>query len=349
MNLKIETDKKYETVKDFQEYLDQMENNASTIKFLDLSDNTYTPEVAKEIAKKIKKMNKLKKIRMESIMDTLNREEMVEVGTLLFDAFPITLEELEMPSNALSCNYPEAIGTFLSKCQLKVINFFDCGLGEDGLIRMVGHLKKLKNKENLLALNLGKNRINRLDASFTDLFNEFVNLVDFRIKSNTIEEESLAYFLSNANCKNLMILDLSDNFVCEDCYVALGELFKRAKLQELYLYDAKMEEGGLYEFLTIALGKEVEELPGGIEKEKPILTLDISCLYFEQECVELLEKMAEIYNFRKLIIYENDYEDVDNLIKLVTDSGGIVVTEEEQINEELAINQCLAERINKIL
>jgi len=64
-------------------------------------------------------------------------------------------------------------------------------------------------------LNLGKNRINRLDKSFVKFFNELKSLTNFCIRSNTIEEESQRHFLENAICKDLRILDIGDNFVCK--------------------------------------------------------------------------------------------------------------------------------------
>lgn len=330
MIFSIETKKRYDTTDEFKDYLAKMDEKLSEITHLDLSYNTYVPAVACEISERIKKMKNLKKIKMESIMDSLNREQMIEVGTLIFNSLPSTLEELDISSNALSCNYPEAIGTFLGKCSLKTLSFYDCGLGEDGLIRLVNHLKLLKDKSNLKVLNIGKNRINVLPKDFTDLFNEFVNLCDFRLQANTIDEKSMYYFFKNAIGQKLKVLDVSDNFITNECPAVLGELFKRAsELEELFLFDGKMNDGDLYKFLTVALDKKIDTSL----KTKPKLTLDVSFNGFEQNCVPLLEKMANIYDFQKLIISENLYEDIDNLVNLVFKSGGIVVTEDDLFDD----------------
>lgn len=349
MICKIDTKKKYESVDAIKDFLEEISSHKEVITTLDLSMNTYVPAVAVVLADIIKDMKNLKKIILESIMDSLNVEEMKEVVSTLLNALPSTLEEFEMPSNALSCEYPDALSNFVSSFSLRVLNLYNCGLGEDGLIRLTKDIAKLKNKSILNVLNLGKNRINRFDESFVKLFNEFENLIDFRIKANTIEENGLCYFLENAVCKNLRIFDLSDNFVCGNCHSALGELFKRTKLEELYLYDAKMDEGGLYEFLRLALEKPMEVFPGGMNNSKPELTLDISCLGFGQDCIPCLEQLANMYRFKRLIIYENDYEDIIDLTELVKSNGGIIVTEEEQAEECLLVDKDIVERLKNIL
>lgn len=74
MVCKIFTKRKYENVDDIKEFLEEMQSYRKDISFLDLSMNAYMPVVATKLAKEIKKMKNLKKIRMMSIIDSLNAE-----------------------------------------------------------------------------------------------------------------------------------------------------------------------------------------------------------------------------------------------------------------------------------
>lgn len=348
MICKLRTKAKYSSAENLAGFLDELAANKNEITTLDLSMNTFLPEAATSIAARIRGLANLKRVRLESIFDSLNVEQRNAVLTAFLDALPLTLEELEMPSNALSCEYPDVLGDFLSACPLRVLSLYDCGLGEDGLARLTVDLSRLKNKANLATLNLGKNRINFIHEEFVSLFNEFENLTDFRIRSNTIDEEGLAHFLENATVSKLTVLDISDNFVCGDCHRALGMLFQRAALEQLYLYDAKMDDGGLAEFLGLALEKTHDELPGGIEDRKPELVLDISCLAAGQECVPLLERLASKYAVKRLVLFENDFDDLERLTSLVSAEGGVVIAEEDQLVETPAIDQSIIERIKNI-
>ena len=349
MIFRLHTKTKYTDVEDIKDVLDEMETHKDNISMLDLSMNTYMPVVAEKLAEKIRKMKNLKHVRMESIVDSLTKEEMGESITHLVSAFPDNLEDLEISSCALSCEYPDAISEFLGRCPLRSLKLYDCGLGEEGLIRLTKDLEKLENKENLKSLNLGRNRLNCMHKEFTGLFNSYPNIEEFRIRSNTIEEEGLAYFLENAHCSNLRVLDISDNFVSGDCHSALGKLFLRSRIQELHLYDGKMDDGGLKEFLEIVTSVPSEGLPGGLSDGRPDLILDISCLDAEQDCVPLLERLAELYNIKKLVLFENQFDDISKLADMVRETGGVVLDTEDITVDDNILSRDLMERIKNIL
>ena len=341
MICKLRTATKYTEVEDLADFLKEMEDGKDEITTLDVSMNTFTPPVAKELAKRIAGLTKLKKIELGSILDSLKIEDMNIVIPALIDALPLTLEELEMPSNALSCNYPKELSKFIKNCPLRVLNLFDCGLGEEGLRRISGDLSEQENKANLRSLNLGKNRINVIHKEFAEVLNSFEGLAELRIRSNTIEKESLTGFLERLDGGKLAVLDLSDNFVRGGCEVALGELFKRAPIEQLYLFDSKMDGDELSQFLAKALEKQVEE--------KPKLVLDVSVCWGNEACVPLLEQLAAQYAIKRLVLFENDFEASEDLISLVRESGGVVISDEENQNvEEFVVEHDLVARISRM-
>ena len=300
------------------------------------------------MSKKIKEMKNLKTIKLESIFDSLTFEEMSSVLSSLSGSLTRDLVSFELPSNAVSCNFPEEFGAFLSECPLTVLNLYNCGLGQEGLKRVSDYLDKLENKENLQLFNISKNRINKIDESFGQTLNKFQSLVEFRISNNTIEEESMAVFLRSINNKKIEILDLSDNFICGECPEDLGDLFVRSEsLKCLYLQDSKMDKGDLNILLKICSSKQVQELPGGIVDSKPELTLDISCNDFEQDSVVYLEILAKKFSVKKLVVFENCYDDIEELKDIISKDGGVVVEEED--NEELfEIDDNIVEKLKNL-
>ena len=347
MIYKIDTKyRKYDTLESVAGLLEDLEKCSREISTLDLSFNTFTPVVFAEVARIIKKMHRLKSVLLESFLDSLDFAEMTAVVTELCDALPRDLVSFEMPSNALSCNYPAALHSFLAECPLHVLNLHNCGLGEEGLKRLVDALGQLEDRERLQVLNLSKNRINRICPSFGALFSSFVNVTDLRLRANTIEETSMCEFLAAVTNERLSILDLSDNFVCGGCHRALGELFLRTEIEHLYLQDAKMDDGGLNEFLEIVLTKRVQDLPGGMAGAKPSLFLDISCLDFEQDSVEPLERLAALFCIKRLVLFDNNYEDISRLREMVEEDGGTVVDQEEE--EEASVFEVDKSLLEKI-
>lgn len=349
MIYKINTEyKKYDTEESVKTLVEDLEKHVAEISSLDLSFNTFTPPVFKMIGCAIKNMKNLNHVRLESFLDSLTFEDMSTVMTDLSNALPRTLSALELPSNALSCDFPEAFGHFLSECPLRVLDLYNCGLGEEGLKAVTACLEKLENKDNLQVLNLSKNRINRITADFGPLLNKFKHITDFRIRNNTIEEGSMAAFLNGIQNPELQILDLSDNFVCGDCHEALGNLFVRTNLTRLYLQDSKMDEGGLNVFLRIACSKPLDALPGAMEDTKPELHLDVACIDFEQDSVELLELLASKFTIKRLVLFENNYTDIEKLKEIVRGDGGVVIENEDEENSVFEVDKSIIEKLKAL-
>lgn len=331
MLYKINTEfEKYSTVESVSEILEELNKNKEQITILDLSFNTFVPEVFSEIAKVIKAMNSLKQVKLESIFDSLTYEEMCKVLIALSEALPRNLVSFELPSNAVSCNFPEEFGKFLQETPVKVLNLHNCGLGEDGLKKIVSYLEKLENKKNLTVLDFSKNRINVICDEFAPLLSKFENVTDFILYANTIEEKSMADFLGRIENTKLSVLNLTDNFVCGEAMEGLSKVFSRNSIKELYLQDIKVDKGDIKRVLQALNSVKEAELPGELALEKPEIVLDISCNYFDQDCIEVLEDLTLSYKFKKLVIFDNNYEDVDNLKRLVLLDNGCIIDEEDE-------------------
>lgn len=351
MLYKINTEfKKYESLDSIKDLLEELSSQKTQITILDLSLNTFMPLVFIKIAEIIKEMENLKNIKLESIFDSLTFEEMTEVLRTLCLSLPPGLKSFELPSNAVSCNFPDEFGLFLEKSKLQVINLHNCGLGEDGLKKIAIHLSKIEDKENLIKLDISKNRINVICPEFINIFKEFKNIKELIMNANTIEEKSMEQFLKEIKNEKLEILNLTDNFVCGKAIKQLGELFLRNDFKELYLQDIKVDEGDIYELLKLFNLKKAE-FPGEIDFVKDELILDISCNYFEQNCVELLENLCELVKFKKLIIFENNFEDIEKLKDLVIKEGGMIVFSDEESSDsdsDFSVDEELIEKLKNL-
>ena len=393
---------KYSTIDSISSLLEDLESQNSEITTLDLSLNTFTPQVFLKICQKIKNLKNCKQIIFESILDSLNYDEMCEIMTYMSEYLPLDLECLELPSNALSCNFPSKFGSYISSSNLKILNLHNCGLGEDGLKKIAAYLSNITDKSNLVSLDLSKNRINVICQEFADILSQFRNLSRIILNANTIEETSMAHFLKNLKNQKLEILNLTDNFVCGKAIDSLGDLFIRNDLKELYLQDIKVDEGDINKLLKKFLLKNsiskvnIEQpadnsnenikdfaqepsldnksntesnsklsessdnknesvlrnslhlgLPGSFEEPKPSLTLDLSCNNFDQECIELLNELTELFVFEKLIIFDNNYEDCEKLKQIVVSNCGRFIDEEEDDDFE-PVDESIIEMIKQL-
>lgn len=325
MKFKIEGAlKKYNTPEDVADIVRDILAVKGSIEILECSLTTFSPAAFSCLCEAVKQIENLRHLHFESFLDTLTFDEMVEVMKTLSDALPENLQILELPDNALSCNFPEEFGEYLSHASLKELNLHNCGLGERGLTRLTGYLSKVADKSLLVSLVISKNRINKIPKAFDELFSSFPNIRIFKLRNNTIEDESMARFLASITSTQLEILDLSDNFLCEAVPKALGMLFQRLDLKELYLKDAKMDSEEFLIFTDLAKAKLHDTLPGALPTAKPLLTLDISCNDFEQTVACALETLTEIYSFCDLVLYDNCFEDITRLKQLVDEDCGMV-------------------------
>lgn len=337
MLYKISTEfQKFSTEESISLLLGDLERQKDYITTLNLSLNTFTPQMLEKVLSVISQMKNLTHVIFESIMDTLSFEDMLACVILISKNMPSGLRAFEMPCNALSYKFPEEFGEFLRDTDLKVINLQDCGLGADGLDKLTKVLRDSKYKKSLTKLNLAKNRINEVSEEFGEYFSSLENLEYFQFNSNTIEDISMERFLKLVTNKNLKCLNLSDNTVCGKAIEYLGRIFNDNELESLYLQDIKADDGDINNLLEIMTKKLHSDLPGEF-KEKPKLIMDISCNRFDQDCVLLLEKLALTFDFRKLIIFENDYSDISNLKQLILKNKGVLVDDEDDLgnNDDL--------------
>lgn len=342
--------KKYDSLETAKTLLKDIKQCSAEITVLDLSNNTYVPEVAAELAAQIRAMPRLKEIRLESIVDTLTFEEMSEVVAAIADALPRTLAVFAIPSNALSCRFPEALARLLRECPLQKLDLYNCGLGAEGAERIITALGAQPDKRRLVAFDISKNRINRLVARAGTVLSMYTALQDLRLRSNTIEEASMAAFFNALALPALACLDVSDNFVCGTAIAPLCALLAAGRVAELGLQDTKMDDGDIDVVLRALIALPTQELPGGVPTGKPELVLDISCIYAEQTTVPLLVELSKRFALRRLVLFENSFEDLAELRACVAEDGGVVVEEEEEEEGEMPapVDPTLIERIKNI-
>lgn len=329
MKYEIKThDFKYETVEQAKDLLNDLEKNKHIIIILNLSHNTFYPEVFTEMAKKTMHMKNLNELNLESTLSCLTLEHMIEICKTISKFVPKTITSFNMSANALSCNIPNEWCTFLSECtELRELNLYNCGLGHDGIVKL---LKKLDGKcKKLNALNIGKNRINTLNKELGKIVGQFECLTELRLAHNTVSE-GFDEFLTEIT-QNLQVLDITDNFVEE--VSGLTQILNKKTLKEIHLRDIKTDD--MLPILEIIHENVYDSLT----------VLDVSQNdMFEEEClVLLLEIVKKNKNLSKLIIYDNFYEtefatkfeDLKSLVK----TKGVFVDENSALIEDLLIEK----------
>lgn len=316
---------KYETCESAAFLLDELDRCYENVTYLDLSRNTYSPLVFDKIAEIIKKMENLRSFKANSFLDTLTHDETMHVLSSLALSLPHSLVSLELSNNALSCEFPKEFERFISETPLAVLTLHDCGLGQDGADRIIRAIASNPDKSKLVSLNISKNRINKLPDEFGNIIGGFSNLQEINIRNNTIEQKSMALFFTDFNSETLHVLDIGDNFICGEAIKPFCNLISRMRLTRLYMHDIKIDGDEMDKVLDALYEMRSGDLPGGPSSNKPGLILDISYNDLEQCNVPRLTKLSDRFILKKLIIYENYFEDITDLRIMIAKDGGTLV------------------------
>ncbi|KAL6120821.1 hypothetical protein NUSPORA_02385 [Nucleospora cyclopteri] len=336
-------DVKYETVESVKEIIKELKDIKLEITELDLSNNTFVPEVFKEICKIIEEMKRLKVVNFESIISMLNYDEMVQICDLMSYSLTDKIVSLNLSANALSCRFPESLGDFISKCSLIDLNLYNCGLGKEGIERLGEFLDKVEKKE-LVTLNVGKNRINSIDSHFGEVLNKFKNIKDFKMAHNTIYE-GMDEFLEKIDDLDLEVFDISDNFI-ENSSVFCKLIKGFSHLHELYIRDIKTEEMNDILQAILEITVESPELGGMIER--PNMILDVSQNDMEnEELLNKIERICKKYSIKKLYIYDNFFENIEKVKELVYEQDGEVIEMDPKMVEDVE-DEMLKEKVEKL-
>ena len=281
---------KYENLEKAKKLLINLDENFDTVKELDLSHNTYYPPVFINIVKICNNMFKLKKINCESILSCLTLDDMIAICKAMHKHLPRTIKHLNMSANALSCNIPDEFVSFIGECNdLEHLNLYNCGLGHEGIVKI---LKGLEGKcPKLNYLNIGKNRINILNSELGKIINGFKELKTFRMAHNTVSE-GFDEFL-NELTQNFTELDITDNFIEESD--GLRKVIEGSELKELHIRDIKTDD--MSAILDAIL----------IHRKLEILDIAQNDMFEEGDLLKII-KIVENNQLKKLFIYDNFYE-----------------------------------------
>ncbi|ORD94854.1 hypothetical protein ECANGB1_2079 [Enterospora canceri] len=322
------TDVKYDTAESVRSLVANLAELSQRLTALDLSNNTYHPDAFASIAEQIKKMRNLKTASFESTMSCLDFEEMSSLCSMITNSLPNGLIALNLSSNALSCNFPNALTDFISRSNLVELNLYNCGLGREGIERVLRALEGLSDKTRLEKLNIGKNRMNSATNELGEIIGQFENLTLFKMAHNTVYE-GLDSFLNGLVSLSLIELDISDNFVEEE--TALLEILGHGSLRLIHLRDIKTDHMDVILQKMVDTGSKIEHL-------------DVSQNDLEtEESMNQLVELAKHNQIRELHIYDNyfetdfreTYRKIKNLIlrkggRFIETDPAIMADEEEQ-------------------
>ncbi|EJW04967.1 hypothetical protein EDEG_00084 [Edhazardia aedis USNM 41457] len=304
--------KRYMTAESVKNHVSYISFNSKKIKEINLSDNVFYPEACDLLFSAIKKCTNLKKVTLSRIFSGLQPEVMQKsFKKIILCLSAPTLTHFDISQNAISCDFPECFVNFLKQLEnLRVIRIDDCGLGAIGIKVLFECLNTLKNKKNLEVIDISKNRITKGAHSVGEIIKDFVNLEEIYIQYNNIDGDTLVSFLKNLAKLNLTKLDLRDNILNLEGCALLGKYFVTWDLNDLRLSDCLIDDECLKAFTSEANATKNEcFFAGGFYKRLIGMTLDLSNNKISTEGLEYLKDFFENNKMKKILLYNNEFDD----------------------------------------
>lgn len=282
---------KLDTYDQVKPYIEQLSNKKDLQK-IDLSGNTISPEVSKQLAKEF--LNHKNSLRELNLQDIYTSRDKNEIPASLKEFFAAILQlphlqVLNLSDNAFGQDTIEVLEDFISKC--KYVEHFimsNNGLGPlsgsrvgKALFKMAKLRETAKEKDadvrSLKTFWCGRNRLESGSAEFMALgLRSNKHLEDVRLYQDGIRPNGIARLIHHglSYLHDLQVLDLDDN-----TFTVAG---------------------------SIALADALPSWP-----ELKILNVN-DCLLKAKGSIKLLEKLAEISNKSKLQQIKLQYNELDS-------------------------------------
>ncbi|KAM0685046.1 Ran GAP Rna1, partial [Conglomerata obtusa] len=337
--------KRYETADSVKDHIKTLKENQDTIIEINLQDNVFLQPALFPLFKQVLLLKNLRKIILSRIFSALPKETMMECFKIILENINAeNLYVLDLSQNAISCEFPEFFTNFISRLDnLKVFKIYNCGLGTTGGKNLAHALSKIKNKKNLISIDVSTNKLVSSARELGETLADFENLEEIFIQYNNIDRESMFEFLKSFEMHMLGKLDLRDNFIDVEGCKLLGEYFVTWDLEELKMSDCLIGDSGVKAFIGNAREKKRLTMhqggffiDGGIE-------LDLGFNAITQKGLKDLEDFVEDVNVTILRIEGNDFSECSSLIECAAKKGGIVIYEEEDSEEEIKEKENLEE------
>ncbi|KAM0675279.1 hypothetical protein GVAV_001104 [Gurleya vavrai] len=332
--------KRYETLESIQPHIKTITDNADVIIEINLRDNVFLPVALTPFFKKIFYLPNLRKVTLCRVFSALPRDLMIECFKIIIEGLdPSKLFYLDLSQNAISCDFPDFFKVFLSKLEnLKVFKIDNCGLGTTGGKNLASSISKIKNKENLVSIDISTNKLISSGKELGKALSKFSNLEEVYIQYNNIDRESMYEFLKSFEDHSLVKLDLRDNFIDEAGCKLLGEYFVTWDLEDLKMSDCLIGDEGLIAFCNNAKEKSKYNMCQGGFYMNSGIELDLGFNAISEKGLMHLESFVRDVNVSLLRIEGNDFKECKALIDAFLEKGNEIIYKEDDSEEEEKID-----------
>lgn len=223
--------------KDLEMYKDEIEE-------IDLSNNSISINVSKQIAERINNLKNLKVVGFNDVFVSRSKEEIPKSLRLFIDALEgKQISVLNLSDNAFGPAGVSAFDFYLKTTKyLKELILMNNGLGPEGSSSVAEALKSNPNIC-LERIRVGRNRLESKGATaFGSFFSTQTSLIEVVTFQNGIKEDGMINLLNGlANNKNIEILKINDNSIVGKAADELIKLLKDlTKLRCLDISDSKL-------------------------------------------------------------------------------------------------------------
>ncbi|KFG27119.1 uncharacterized protein NESG_00194 [Nematocida ausubeli] len=357
-----EEKKMYNTVEDVQDLVERIKESAATLKGIDLSENSFSPEALEQVLIELSKIEEIETVIFKGIFTQRVKEQVYpSLQSIVKYITPLKkIVYFDISDNALSFNGMEILAPMIEKMHvLKHLVMNNNGIGIDGGVFLAKALENLSKESTALeSLEVGRNRLEESATKLGKALELFPCLDSLKIYQNSINTINIGNLLTSLGCLSMRILDISDNFLLEYGSKVLSESMKNWPIEYMNIADCIMSDKGLAVFES-ALVEHIS-VQGELISEKEI---DMSYNDITEESVDILRAIVRKSNDTKLVLTGNEIgkqemqlimKDAENTtceIEFEEEEDDLMFSSEEKektISDEEDVMRKLEEQISEI-
>ncbi|KAH9385433.1 Ran GTPase-activating protein 1 [Nematocida major] len=326
-----EEKKMYNTAQDVQELAENIKKSAETLKGIDLSENSFSPEALLPVLAELGKVEGLEIVVFRGIFTQRVKEQVYpSLRDIVKYISPLKkVSYFDISDNALSMNGMEILVPLIESMHaLKHLVMNNNGIGIDGGEFLAKALEKLSAQSTALeSLEVGRNRLEDSATKLGKALAMFPYFDVLKIYQNSISSINIGDLLSSLENQSMRVLDISDNFLLEHGSTVLSGVVASWPIEYLNISDCMMSDKGI-EVFARSIPSSVA-LQGELVSEKEI---DMSYNDITEGAIEHIRAVLQKMHSTRLVLTGNELakEAVESLCKDAEETTCEIHFEEEE-------------------
>ncbi|KAI5191758.1 Ran GTPase-activating protein 1 [Nematocida minor] len=340
-----EEKKMYNTAEDVKSLVEDIRKSAETLRGIDLSENSFSPEALKEVLVELSKAKEIEVVIFKGIFTQRVKEQVnASLSSIVEHLLPLKkIAYFDISDNALSLYGMEILVPLVEKMhKVKHLVMNNNGIGIDGGEFLSQALENLaKESTELQSLEVGRNRLEESATKLGKALSHFPHFDALKIYQNSISSVNMGDLFNSLSGQSMRVLDVSDNFLLEYGSTVLSTVIANWPIEYLNVADCMMSDKGV-EIFAQAI-PTVTLLQGELIPEKEI---DLSYNDITEESLKSVAEVLRKMPSTKFILTGNELAKKDiEYIKMVAEETTCEIEFEEEEEDELIFSSEEKEKI----